>query len=311
VAYTAQSLLDEVRLRAMLPSATVLGVSDADILLHANSEMASTVVPLVLSCSEEFFVSTIDIPLVSNQTQYRLPDNNIGARVRNVSLVNGGAQSQLVRIEPERLAQYTTNAVGVPLGFYMDGGGLNLLPGPSGSYTLRVRYYARPGQLTNTASNYRTLSSTSYNSTRTMLTFSSGATGTLTPTAGTAYDIIAARSPFDTMIQNTTVSGVGPFTVTGTSNFPQTVQDGDYLCVRDTSPFLQIPVEAQSLLIQLTTCAVLAQLGDTAKLGPALDKAETLKEMAMRLLTPRTDGNPQKMRGLLGGVPGWAGYGVR
>lgn len=304
MAYTAQSLLDEVRLRAMLPSATVLGVSDADILLHANSEMASTVVPLVLSCSEEFFVSTIDIPLVSNQTQYRLPDNNIGARVRNVSLVNGGAQSQLVRIEPERLAQYTT-------GFYMDGGGLNLLPGPSGSYTLRVRYYARPGQLTNTAANYRTLSNTSYNSTRTTLTFSSGATGTLTPTAGTSYDIIAARSPFDTMIQNTTVSGVGPFTVTGASNFPQTVQDGDYLCVRDTSPFLQIPVEAQSLLIQLTTCAVLAQLGDTAKLGPALDKAEMLKEMAMRLLTPRTDGNPQKMRGLLGGTPGWAGYGVR
>jgi hypothetical protein len=94
---------------------------------------------------------------VSNQTQYRLPDNNIGARVRNVSLVNGGAQSQLVRREPEQLAQYMTNGVGVPLGFYMDGGGLNLLPGPSGSYTLRVRYYARPGQLTNTASNYRIL----------------------------------------------------------------------------------------------------------------------------------------------------------
>lgn len=310
MAYTAQALLDEVRLRGMLPNVATIGVQDADILLHANAEMASTIVPLVMSCSEEFFVVTYDIQLIAGVSQYRLPDNNVGARVRNVALLYGNLQTQLARIEPEQVGQYVTGSLGTPAAFFMDGGGLNVLPAPTSSGFLRVRYYARPGQLTTTTSNYRSIASSSYNSTRTILTFSSGSTGTLIPAAGTTYDVIAARTPFDTMVQGVTTAGAGPYTITS-SNFPQTIQDGDYVCVRDTSPFLQIPVEVQSLLVQQTLCAVLEQLGDNEKLDPALRRAERLKAQALLLLTPRTDGNPQKMHGLLNAAANSMGWGVR
>lgn len=310
MAYTAQYLIDTVRLRGMLPNAVVLGTQDADILNHANYEMENTVVPMVLSVSEEFYVATVDIPLVANQTQYRIPNNNVGGRVRNVALLQGDVLTPLARLEPERLAAYTVNAIGAPRAFFMDGGNINLVPGPSSAGgALRVKYYMRPGQLSNTASDYVKLSGVSYNSAKTILTFGAGGGGgTLVPVAGQAYDFIANRSPFETQVQVGTIAA--GFTLTMSTNLPQTIANGDYICNPDTSPVMQVPVEAQSYLVQRTLCSVLEQLGDNAKLEPALARAEKLKEATMMALSPRTDGNPQKMRGLIPGY-GWWGFGVR
>ncbi len=315
MAYTVQSGIDEVRQRAMLPasSVTTLGTTDPEILLHMNSVMEAEVVPLVLSCAEEFFVVTVDIPLVANQSQYRVPNANVGGRIRNVSIITGNVQIQLSRIEPERLGQYTTNGVGAPLSFFMDGGNINLCPGPgTQGGTLRVRYYARPGQMTNVVTNYVQISAISYNAGLTTITFTAtpAAGGTLVVAGAGRYDIISNNAPFETAIQAALTAGVGPFTITQSTNLPQTIQVGDWVCLPDTSPVMQVPVDAQSYLIQLTTCALLEQLGDLAKLVPAEKRATRLKENVIKTLTPRTDGNPQKMRGLMSGSP-WYGINGR
>lgn len=315
MAYTVQSLLSEVRQRAMLPdsSQTTLGTTDSELLLHANSEMEASVVPLVISCSEEFYVVTADIPLVANQTQYRVPNANVGGRIRNVSLITGNVQVQLSRIEPERMGMFTMNALGMPRSFFMDGGNINLAPGPSGTGgTLRIRYYARPGQMTNDVTKYVKATTVTYNSNKTQVTFAAtpvGGTGTLVITTGQRYDVISNNSPFETAIQSGLLS---PGLTMASSNLPQTIQVGDWLCTPDTSPVMQVPVEAMSYLIQRTTCAVLEQLGDNAKLEPALQRAEMLRKNVLLTLTPRTDGNPQKMRGLLSTGAGYGfGYNTR
>ena len=300
--WTATDLLADVRRRAMLPSATTLGTTDADLLLHADNEMASRLVPLVMSVNEEFYVQTIDVA-TSSQSAYRIPNRSAGGKLRDVVFLSGNAQIPLARIEPERLHEWTVNATGQPAGFYLEAGAVNLVPKPSGGGILRMRYFVRPGRLTATAGQYGTITAVAYSGNTVNVTCPGFAV-----TAGALYDIIAARPPFEYLLTDGVSSGTGTGSAILTVSSPTTpapglspnIQVGDIIAQRDVSPLMQLPVEMHSLLAQRVVCAVMEAMGYGERLEMAEAAYARLEAAALKMISPRVDGAPRKMRGVMG-----------
>lgn len=313
MAWTTTDLLADVRRRAMLPNTSTQGTQDADLLSHADNEMASRLVPLVSSVNEEFYVQTVDIALTAGQSAYRMPNRNAGAKLRDVTMLMGNVQLNLARIEPEQLNRWTTNAIGTPMGFYLEAGAINLVPTPA-SGILRMKYYVRPGRLTNTAANYGVVTGATYSGNAVALTFS----GSLSTSNGSLYDVIANRPPFEYLLADATASASVAGAVTLTTSSPTTpapnhspnIAIGDYVCARDVSPLMQLPVELHSLLAQRVVCAVMESFAYTERLQMAEQVCARMEQAALRLLSPRVDGAPRKMRGVLG-LMGSTKMGVR
>lgn len=303
MAWTTTDLLADVRRRAMLPTTATQGTTDADLLEHANNELFSRLAPLVMSVNEEFYVQTVDIPIVSGQSAYRMPNRSAGAKLREVTYLIGSTRNQLTRLEPEQLTRWVVNPLGVPSAFYLEAGTLNLIPTPAGAGTIRMSYFVRPGRLTNTATDYATVGAVSYTGGNSVLTSLSGS---LTAALSGVYDIIAFRPPFEYLLADavcTSLAGGVTFTVssptTPAPNFSPNIAVGDYVTLRDKSPVLQLPVELHSLLSQRTVCAVMEAFNYTERLQAAEAVYARMEETALRLITPRVDGAPKKMRGLI------------
>lgn len=316
--WLASDLINAVKLRAMLPTSSASpGTLDADVLEHANDELQSRLVPLLLAVNEEYFTATVDVPLVGGQAIYRVPDRCAASKLRDVTLLVGATIIDLPRIEPERLSQLINGASGVPAGFTMEAGGVRLLPTPASSgMSLRMRYFVRPSKLTTTATEFGAISAVTYVSS-TVATLAAPIPLTVTTTS--MLDVVAARPPFETLALDGLSAGTSsPYTVTFAALSPS-IQAGassvgfigaDYLTYRDRSPIIQLPVELHSLLAQRTLCRILQSLGQYDKLDRAEREADRLERVALSLLTPRVDGAPRKLRGLLQNTrrSGWLGF---
>jgi hypothetical protein len=308
----------------MLPTSSASpGTLDADVLAHANDELQSRLVPLVMATNEEYFTFTVDVPLVGGQAIYRVPDRCAGSKLRELTLLVGATIIDLPRIEPERLSQLVNGASGVPAGFVMEAGGVRLVPTPtSGGMSLRMRYFVRPGQLTATAADFALIVTAGtvplLGAVNVVI-----ASGGLMPTGGDGnlYDIVCGRPPFEVLVMDATCFSAVSTTLVleyslGSSASVQGRESAagfsgaDYVTKRDLSPIVQLPVELHSLLAQRTVCRILQSLGQYDKLDRAEKEADRLERVALSLLTPRVDGAPRKLRGLLQNTRrgGWLGF---
>lgn len=303
----ASELLTAVRLRAMLPSTvTAPGTTDADLLSYANQEVSSSLVGLAMSVTEEFFSATTDVTLTAGQAVYRIPSRAIGGKLREVWMLYGNSLLHLPRIEPEQLTKFVTNSSGIPAGFVMEAGGIRLVPTPSNTgMVVRMRYFVAPGALTVDVSLYGGIVSATPVS-GTNMQFTLGAGGSLASfTSGVRYDVIAGRTPYECIAPD--ASYVGANELTSPGGFPnvqgRTSTSGDpgcdYVAVRGYSPIVQLPAELIPLLIARTAHRIHMALGQFEKADRAEREIAKMEARALQLLTPRVDGSPRKVFGLL------------
>ncbi len=293
MAWLASDLLTDVRRRCKLSSSTALGVADADLLAHADAEMSSEIVPLMLSVSEEFSVFPSDISIVNGQAGYRLPKRNVGGKVRNVSAVIGGAQNPLPRLEPEQILSAVPSLTGQPIGYTVESGTIKLWPTPATTGTLKLPYFVRPGRLTNTASEFKVVTAIAIGATTT-LTF--GSAHSFAP--GDNVDAIAFRPPFEYLIVETPVLSAPSGTTITIANDTPLLAVGDYVCAADKSPVMQCPVELHSLLTELVVRRVMMQIGYRERVAECDKEIERLTARALQVLTPRTVGSARKVIGV-------------
>ena len=324
---TTNDLLADVTRLAMLPTAAALGTLNTDVLSIANMELSSRVLPLVLSINEEYNVQTIDIPIVANKTQYRMPDRAMGSKVRDVRYIQGGTQLPLPRIEIEQLQAFTLNASGVPYGFWLEAGSINLVPSPPAGGALRIRYYTAPRKFVpwdgaTTSVNIGIVGSVQGYYTVARLNDTVGLTAT-SPTFTTPLtkqvDVVSSRTPYEYLAIDTVVTTAGPtarLTVPGAPQVPgnapnmsPNIRAGDILASGDTSPIVQLPDEAYPLLVYRTAISLMIQLGDFDK-AAGLEKVYSgIEASYLKMFSPRVDGAPKKMQGLLQGQGYGYGYG--
>ena len=122
---------------------------------------------------------------------------------------------------------------------------------------------------------------------------------------GVRYDVIAGRTPFEFIA--TDAAYVNTNELSSPGGFPnaqgRTSTAGDpgcdYVAVRGYSPLVQLPAELIPLLIARVTHRVHMALGQLEKADRAEREIAKLEARALQLLSPRVDGSPKKVFGLL------------
>jgi len=311
VSYLTTDLLADVRRSGMLPDSAPSGVSDDDILAHANKELQARLLPLVNSVREEFYVQTETQALVAGQQFYRIPGRSIGNRLRDVLIQQSdGTLTNLVRLTPEAYAELQTTVPGpYPWAFYLESDSVMLVPTPStsGSASVLFKYLIRPNKLRTDDPQHTprisSISTPSPGTTRVTLAHNTNF-GT-----SNALDIVSAKPPFRTVMISVTptASASNSFDVPSsslpsdftTANFGGGTGKGAVCSLAETSSVVQLPPEMHNLLYQRTLCRVLQSIGDLEALQAAEANAQQMERDAVGLIANRTEGEPKKVVGRL------------
>jgi hypothetical protein len=279
----------------MLPSTDF---SDSDLLAIATEELQGPVTELLLSVREEYLVASADQSVVAGTAAYQIPARAVGGVVREVLLStdSGTTFLPLARIEPEREHDATgTN----PVGFKFENNTVVLLPTPTASATLRIRYFRRPNALVANGSTISAAAITAINTGTKTLTFTS--TSGLTAT-GATYDFVQASPGFMSLADDQPRTSTTGTTIVFTNVLPSLLAVGDYVCLAGVSLVPQVPVELHQLLVQRVVMRTLEALGDK-KVDVAQNMVSRAEKQALSMLMPRSQGNQRPIINKFG--PGW------
>jgi len=299
VAYTADILLADVRRGGSLPSASSTGTADADLLAHADAEIRDTLVPLMLGVREEFYQRVFDTTTVAGTAAYRVNKRAALSRINTVQWVNSdGSGYNLPRFEPKRVAELglLSASSGQPVGYYLEGSRVVLYPAPAGTGTLRIRAFVRPSALALVADSQTTgLVITTVSVGASLTTLTTAAHGISTTAV---RDVVAGTPSFEHLAVDATATQTAATTVTiPNTSFSSTPAVGDYLCVSDSTPMVQLPVELQPALVELTVARVLRALGKGAEAADHAQEAQRLVGIGIQAITPRVDTADRKIVG--------------
>jgi hypothetical protein len=264
-------------------------ISDADLLGMADVEIASSLMPLVRSVRQEFFVR--ETTVASFGGRCALPNRAIDGTVRAVQLLLNGSALPLARVDVED--DWLGTNSGTPVAWYFDGGSVVLLPrGSSG--TVRLRYFARPGKLVSESdtTNVRTViaAGTTLNSDGSAVLGLSGAI----PTGN--VDVVSSGPAHEHLLIDYPGAGGSSLTVPA-ANALGPFRIGDYVVTADMSPVVPLPEEMAAVLVHQVAAIYLRAQGYDVEANNQAAVASSAKGAAEALLKPRSEGNPRRLRG--------------
>lgn len=258
--------------------------TDADLTELMNIELQSTIVPAIQSVREEYFVVDTDYTLQAGESAIDIPPEAVGMRLRDVVKVHtGGSISYLPRLTPEELS-YGTGLYG----YTVKNNQLILYPTPTAAVTIRVSFYRRPNDLTNTLYGY--VISKDGSNTVTMSNI---------PTSwnvGQGLDLIGKELPFIGKEYNWLPTGVNTGTLEVPAEIYALITPGDYIASAGYSPVAQyIPVEAMNLLVQAAAIRSLEALGDHDGWKVATTKYTQMEKSLLAIISPRVESKSKKV----------------
>lgn len=278
-AWTTADLLTAVKADAMSPSNQAT-LTDANILAFATDEMLSFMVPAILGVKGGYFETVQDTTIVAGQASYSIPSRAIGGKLSNISVVDSqGVETNVPVVEYNEDAAKMGGLVGYSYTVaYVRNYKVTLVPVPTGVTTLRMVYYARPGDLvlTTSAMQVATVGGSS-------LVLDSALSGL---TTGVPFDIIQ-NNPGFTFLGIDQTATVASATLTFTP--PSGVAVDDWVALAGQSPIPQIPYELHPVLRIRTTARVMNALGDQRAYELKMNQAEALQQQMLKLLAPRVD----------------------
>lgn len=147
VDYRASQIIDSIRNLTMLPTQTE-GTEDSDILRHINEALKVSVSELV-SIREEYYIRR-EKTAITSKVRYRIPHRAYLNKLRDIYYWDSsGDRCFLGRIEPELLYRYNDSTASEPVGYFVEGNDIVLVPDISSSFTgyIEFVYPFRPGDL--------------------------------------------------------------------------------------------------------------------------------------------------------------------
>ena len=300
------SLASIVNLKCLNPESQNT-YTPADIVSLMDNEMSLIVVPLLKSVKQDYFVYNVDIPIVNGQSSYTFPTRAIGNAVKDVVLLDAsGNEVALNNLEREYIkVQFPFNFVPSiwSFGQYVSANEINLyntLIQTYTAYTLRFITERRPnglvlsescGQITAITGNVLTLSNVD-----------------ATWTTATTFDIVNQLPPFQSIVDDATVTDITGQQVTLTT-VPAGLARGQWVCPAMLSCIPQIPYELFPLLTELAVAALSEGLDMSQLLASAKAKIELYASNSAKLTRPRVSGSPKLIINKSGMGRGFGGMG--
>jgi hypothetical protein len=290
---TSSKLVESVRTRAMLPNDTSV-YTNKQILDAINEQMDTALLPSLLSINEEHLVVTLPVARDASTDRYEIPYRAIGNKLRDVNYTLSNNIYELSRVSPEELSDYrTTGNLYYTDAFYLEGNEVVLLKNSRNFDFLNMLFYLRPNNL---VEEKYVAKITNIDVNSGLLTFSNFPTdfsnlgefdfvSNITPNKILSWDItpVSADANTKSMIFNS-------------SDIPDKLKVGDYVCFKEETPVPNIPTEYHPILAQLAAIHVLESLGDTEGLSNANRRLDKMMEAVMKLTDNRVEGAPQKIK---------------
>lgn len=268
-----------VRRQGSIPSS----YASTDVLAHGDLEIQSVFVPLLEQVRQNFLIREVT-SAPDARGRVPLPARAVGAALRSVQMQVG---TSWVSLPQRAIEEVDTISSGQPVGYYLDAGSVAFLPQGS-SATVRLRYAARPGAMvldTDTSKCAR-INTVTYGATNTALAVT-------TYTGSTTIDVVAAGPAHQQKAIGTTYSTPN----VPTADLIEVPAVGDYIVQADSSPFVPLPEELFAALTHRTAGVILRALGYDDEAQVQLSLAAEAIQRAVPMLSPRNEGNPQRMRG--------------
>lgn len=301
--YDVEQLIANIKRRCTVPTSQIT-YTESDFALIANDELHDTVVPLMMSAREEYFVDYYDVSVDADGI-IPFPANTVGAKLRSVCYVQQGSPSVLInlpRIDLDIVAGVGFASMETFSGFYIQGNDLILYPNTSipTNTTIRIYYYKRTLVLAEPAQYGQVVAIDS---------------GSLT----VQLDYLPTTWAVDTELnaisseQNFGVTSL--MTITNTSS-PSIVVDtveglsvGDYVSELGFAAIPQVPIEAHPYLAQCAAVKCLEGLGDREGMSAAQSKANEMRSNLLIMVSQRVDGSTKKVMSPTGGLRIGSGIG--
>lgn len=313
VDYTTTALIANIKRRITLPDAQNLYSSD-DLIAFMGDELSSTIVPLIHSVQQEYWVMKIDVPLVTGQTKYTIPIRGVTNGLRLVTLLDpNNNEIEYPKLRPEYtasaynwLSPFSTSTL---YGFYIEDDHIVMFPDSvvvNPVNAVRFRIERQPSQLCSTTQAGH-------------ITGIAGQVVTVDqiPSAWTTdltYDLINGQIAFQSKGDDLVVTSfdTGTNEITFTTALPSNLAIGDWVSVANTSPIPQIPYQMFPYFAQCVAGLCLAGLADQEPKQESDRKLAIMKEDLLKLMQPRDMGNVETVvnRGGLfdnGQFWGWGG----
>ena len=293
--YDTVALIANIKRRCAVPNSQ-LTYLDTDFSDMATDELQGTVVPLIMSTREEYFVHHVDV--VVSGSSLDIPANAVGEKLRTVAYVQ--QTSPLVLVNLPRIDLDVVTGLGffnsaTIAGFYIEDNTLNLYPSNSvpQNQTIRLYYYKRTLALA-APSTYGKVVSIDAVANTFQLSFVPS-----TWEIGTELNSVSSVSPFAVTVTTMAIVGVSSPTVEVASVAGLSV--GDYVSLEGYSAVPQVPIEAHAWLAQLTAVKALEGLGDREAMKAAQAKADMLEKSMLIMVSQRVDGSVKKIMNPNGG----------
>lgn len=148
---TANELVAAIKRKILLPTSQNTFSTD-DILSFINEELTIGLVPEILSFNEEYFVFTLEVPIVIGKTRYPIPSRAIGMKLRDMMWKDGaGNIYEMTRVSPDDKSYFQkginyNNSIEK---FYIEGNDIVLCQAPNSlpTGTFMISFYMRPNKL--------------------------------------------------------------------------------------------------------------------------------------------------------------------
>lgn len=304
--YDNSQLIENIKRRCAVPTSQ-LTYTDQDFCDLANDEMQGSVVPLIMSSREEYFLEFEDVTVDQSTGIIEIPEAAVGVKLRSVSYIS--QLNPLILVNLPRIDLDVVAGIGPNIGyvnwtgFYVQGNRLYLYPTMTvpGNNQIRLYYYRRT--LVLTAPNaYGQIQSIDTNTNTIVLDF--------VPNdwvVGSRLNTMQGTPNFQTTCELATITAIStPSVILDTV---EGMAVGDYICFEGYSAVPQVPLEAHAYLAQLTAVKCLEGVGDREGMKVAQEKANLLKESLLVMVSGRVDGSIKKVINPNGGLRFGSGLG--
>lgn len=295
----ASKLIDSVRNKAMIPDDRSV-FDDERVLDIINEEMDIGLIDTLLELHEEHLVVSVKLEphTVDNLGwHYIIPTRAIGNRLRDVFYVNGTNFWELNRIDLDEIGDYryydNIQTMGADL-FFLQGDEIIVVNSPMhGTTTLTAYFYIRPSEIVLEEECAKIQSIDRNTGIIQLIEIPKTFNGTV------EFDFIQDENPNKILGINTKVISTNINTRTMTLNpqdIPSRLKEGDWICVKGTSPYPNVPMELHPVLSQRAAVAILESLGDNENLGSANAKLRRIEKSVQKTLNNRVEGAPKKIK---------------
>lgn len=293
---TVDDFLDGVKLRIVLPGNQAL-FGDDKILLFANKLIRTDIVPMLTSMRQDYFVKSVDTPLIQGVTTYPLVPRAAGRTLRDIKIrLTAQDVFSLFKIEVEEEHIYRNQGQGVPRGYYLQGDKVVVLPPPGSSlYVVEQWIERRPSDLTLLGNTSQVLSIAGL-----LVTVDSIPTGL---SVNSLVDLISQYEAYETWAEDIGITTINGTTLTLTS-VPTGLVPGDRIALAHQTPFMPFPDEINGYLEGILARRMLITIGDDAGANALAVEIAADRKGIENLMQPRNRGETTKIcnrRGLLKG----------